>query len=108
MKENLLDKIIDRWWNILILLGCGFVFISMAFKADFLKSSYIFGMGIGIILIGISFSIATSEICKSQFGPCFMRLTQIKHTLITKIILSVGLFLTIIFFFLILFDLITK
>lgn len=108
MKENLLDKIIDRWWNILILLGCGFVFISLAFKADFLKSSYIFGMGLGIILIGISFLIATSEICKAAYGSDFIRLTQIKHTVITKIILCVGLLLTIIFFSLILFDLVTK
>ena len=105
MKENLFDKIIDRWWNILILLGCGFVFISFAFKSDFLKSSFIFGMGLGIILIGISFLIATSQICEGIYGNNFMRLTQIKHTLITKIILGVGILLTTFFFLWILIDL---
>jgi hypothetical protein len=111
MKEGLklLDKILDKWWNVVIFLGFGFLIISLFFQITFLKPSYIFGLGLGMIMVGLSFLIAQkqySTITQIGFSHQLITIKPTEHNLFTSCLFIIGLLVIIIFFFLILFNLI--
>ena len=46
---------IDKWYKVLILAGAYLVFASLQYKIDFLPQKYLFGFGLGIFLLGLSY-----------------------------------------------------
>jgi len=98
---------LDSWWKAVLYLGVGAVICSFIFKVDFIETKHLFGLGIGMILIGISYWIAEKEFShikppNAYTGPAaFMTWKSIKHNPITVLLLLGGLGLVGLFGFLI-------
>lgn len=101
-----LEKIlIERWYNIILMLGIGLIGSSFAFEISFLNKKHLIGLAVGLILIGISFNIARKYI-STPFKGGFFQSESIIHTLLTKLILIVGIFIAIFFLTLLIISLI--
>jgi len=98
---------LDSWWKAVLYLGVGSVICSFVFKVDFIEDKHLFGLGIGMILVGISYWIAEREHStikppNAYTGPAaFITWKTIKHNPVTVILLLIGLGLFGLFGFLI-------
>jgi hypothetical protein len=99
---------LDKWFVVLLYLGVLMIAASMIFNVEFLEEKHAFGFGLGLILIGLSFWIAEKNY--SQFVPPsaytggsagILQWKNIKHNVVTVILLILGLVLTGLFGFLI-------
>jgi len=104
-----LEKIkLDTWWKFILLLGIGFIACSLYFQVDFIENKHLFGFGIGLIFIGISFWIAETEYSTIKppnaytGGPAVVSWKEINHNPITIFLFILGIISICIFGFLIL------
>jgi len=105
---NFLERLkIDSWWKVVLLLGIGSIFMSFTIDVDFVQERYLFGVGLGMLLIGISYWIAEKSFSEIKppnvyTGPAaLISWKEIHHNLITCIMLTLGLILICLFGFLI-------
>ena len=92
-----LEKIlIERWYNIILLLGVGLVGSSFMFEINFLNRKHLIGLGIGLILIGISLNIARKYFY-TPYSSGFIQKEAIMHSWFTKLILIFGVIIAAIF-----------
>lgn len=98
---------IDTWWKVVLLLGSGAIFMSLTIKADFLQNKHLFGLGMGMLIIGISYWIAEKKYSTIKppnvyTGPtALISWKEIHHNPITGIMLIFGFILICLFGFLI-------
>lgn len=98
---------LDLWYGIVLYVGVLMIAASLFFEVDFLKEKHLFGFGLGMFLVGISFWIA--EKYAHSFKPpnfytggaALISWKIIKHNPISIIILLLGLGLIGLFGFLI-------
>ena len=97
---DLLKQIkLDRWYGVTLYLGV-LSCIAPFFKGvEFLNAKHIFGLGIGLILISLSNFIANMHMHQPMPGG-FLHWEQVIHTPLTKIMLSIGFIITMLFLFL--------
>lgn len=102
--ENLSLK---YWWNWLAYLGVGlFVFVFIYGKEiDLIERKHLLGLSIGMFLVGFSHIIAFKNFTIPQHGG-FWSGKDIFHNTFTRILFGVGLIITGVFLFLILWKLI--
>jgi len=105
---NFLERLkIDSWWKVVLLLGIGSIFMSFTIDIDFVQERYLFGVGLGMLLIGISYWIAEKSFSEIKppnvyTGPAaLISWKEIHHNPITCIMLTLGLILICLFGFLI-------
>jgi hypothetical protein len=92
-----LEKIlIERWYNIILLLGLGLVGSSFMFEINFLNKKHLVGLGVGMIIIGLSLNIARKYFY-TRYPTGFMQEEGILHNWYTKLMLIVGIIIVIIF-----------
>jgi len=98
---------IDTWWKIILLLGVGAIFMSFTVKIDFIQNKHLCGLGIGMLLLGISYWIAEQRFStikppNAYTGPtALISWKEIHHNPITAILLSLGFIFIGLFGFLI-------
>jgi hypothetical protein len=98
---------LDKWYTLVLYLGVFFIVASLYFAIDFLKEKYLFGLGAGMVMVGLSFFIAekTLSTIKSPNaytgGPTWISWKEIRHNFFSVALLIIGLFLICIFGFLI-------
>jgi hypothetical protein len=98
---------LDSWYGIVLYVGILIIAASLFFQVDFLQEKHLFGLGLGMLLIGLSFWIAEgyAHIFKPPNyytgGPAILYWRVIKHNPISIIILLIGIGLTGFFGFLI-------
>lgn len=98
---------LDTWWKFVLYLGVASVLSSLYFKIDFIKSKHFFGLGVGMILVGISFWIAEKHFSKIKppnvymGGAALISWKKIQHNPFTKILFLIGISFIVIFGFLI-------
>src|SRR5690606_16959396 len=88
---------LDAWWGMVFYLGVGAIVSSFFFQIDFIESKHLFGLGLGMILIGLSFWMAERKLSKIQ-PPHFstggsallFSWNEIRHNPITLIVLFIG------------------
>tara|TARA_R110000751_G_scaffold233433_1_gene334251 strand:- start:164 stop:472 length:309 start_codon:yes stop_codon:yes gene_type:complete len=96
MLENLK---LDRWYGIVLYLGVALIAASLLFKPKFIEQKHVFGLGIGMIIIGIAYIM--SEKYWNKLAIDGMLSTKInKHSFITKTMIVIGLALVVLFGFL--------
>ena len=103
--NNLLK--LGKWYAIVLYVGIGFMFASIYFKINFIEEKHLFGLGVGMFMIGISFFKA--EKGKSAIKPpnaytggaLLFSWKEIRHNPVTKFLLIIGVLLCFPFGFLI-------
>ena len=98
---------LDKWYALVLYLGAFFIVASLYFTIDFLEEAHLFGLGLGMVLVGLSFLIAekTLSVIKSPNaytgGTALFSWKEIHHNFFTATLLIIGLLLVCIFGFLI-------
>ena len=91
---------LDTWWGIVLYMGVACMAASLYIKVDFIEQKHLFGFGLGMFLIGLSFIMANKTATTFIHGGMLStKITQ--HNFISVIILIIGLVLTGIFCFLV-------
>lgn len=91
---------LDKWYGIVLYLGAMMMAASLYFKVDFIEEKHLFGLGIGLVLIGLAYWI--SERYLNQIAYNGILSTQIiKHNPISIILLIIGVLLVTLFGFLV-------
>lgn len=92
-----LEKIlIERWYNIILLLGVGLIGSSFMFDINILNKKHLIGLGIGMIIVGLSLNIARKYFY-TRYLNGLMQEEGILHTWYTKLMLIVGVIIIAIF-----------
>ena len=91
---------LDKWWAIVLYLGLLMIVASLLFHPAFLQEKHAFGLGIGLIMIGLSFFMAQKVATQVAYGG-LLSIPIIKHNVGSIIVLIIGICLTAIFGFLI-------
>ncbi len=94
---------LNTWWKVILWLGVVADAATFIFNIDFINKKYLFGLGLGMILIGISYWIAQktystlkpSNVYTGQAG--ILSWKEINHNPVTVILLTLGITLVIIF-----------
>ena len=103
---------LDKWWVFVLYLGVGANVAALMFQVDFIEERHLFGLGIGLIMIGLSFWIAEEKFSRIKppnvytGGVALISWTEIRHNWFTNILLIAGVGITGLFGFLIIKDLI--
>ena len=98
---------LDTWWKAVLYLGVGAVASSFFLNVAFIEAKHLFGLGSGLVFIGIAYWIAEKEHsvikhANAYTGPAaFLTVKTIKHNPATIILLILGLGLFGLFGFLI-------
>ena len=91
---------IDIWWKAILILGVLAAIGAATFEIDFLERKHLFGLGIGMILIGFGFWKSWKTLTEFVIGG--MLSTQVyKHDFISVMLIIIGIILTGLFGFLI-------
>jgi hypothetical protein len=95
--------VLDTWWKAVFWLGVIADAASVIFPIDFINKKYLFGLGLSMIMIGISYWKSQKTI--SAFKPPnaytggagVLSWKEIRHDPFTVILLSLGIIFLVIF-----------
>ncbi|MDD5438165.1 MAG: hypothetical protein PHC70_03405 [Patescibacteria group bacterium] len=96
---NLLEKLrLDTWYCLVLYLGALLVMASLIIKdIAFLNNRYLFGLGSGMVLIGLSYCIAEKKLSaikspNAYTGPAaLLSWREIHHSFVTIALLIIGI-----------------
>ena len=103
---------LDTWYGIVLYLGCLLIAASLFFKVEFLEEKNLFGLGLGMFLIGISFYKAEKTLNTIKppnvytGGPALISWKEIHHDIFSFILLIIGIILSGLFGYLLIKNLI--
>lgn len=81
---------LDRWYGIVLYLGVALISASLLFKPQFIEQKHIFGLGIGMILIGIAYVMSERQLSEIAYGGILS--TKInKHNFVSIILIIIGI-----------------
>jgi hypothetical protein len=96
--DNFFQKFeLDIWWKFLLMLGVIFSISPIIFDIKILDARHLVGLGLGLILIGISYFIANRHISQMVYGGILSTQAAI-HTWYTRVILVTGIIVSVVFF----------
>lgn len=88
---DFLEKIkLDRWFGIVLYLGVGLLGITFFTKPEFVEKKHLLGLGLGCILIGISYFIAEKHLTEFIRGG-MLKTKILQHNFISYLILILGI-----------------
>lgn len=89
---------LDRWYRIVLYLGVALIASTLFFKIEFLEQKNIFGLGIGMIIIGVAHIMSERHISEIAYGGILT--TEIKkHNCVSMLLIIIGIGLIGIFGF---------
>ncbi len=91
---------IDTWWKAILILGILSTIGAATIQIPFIERKHLFGLGLGLICIGISYWMALKYVSSMHLGG-ILSTKVIRHDFISIIILIIGLVLTALFGYLI-------
>lgn len=94
---------IDSWWKVVLWIGIALCGIVLIFDVNIVDAKHLLGLGIGLIIVGISIFGAQKYYVQQapEFNGIFKgHITQ--HNAITRCGLVIGSIISIVFLFLIL------
>lgn len=91
---------IDIWWKAVLMLGILAVVGASLFKIEFLEGKHLFGIGLGMIMIGLGFWKAYKTFSQFGFGG-ILSWKDYRHDIVSILLIVVGIGLTGLFGFLI-------
>lgn len=110
---NLLQNLkLDKWYGIVLYLGTLSVAASLFTNISFVQTKYLFGFGLGAVLVGLSFWMAEKNMSAIKppnvytGGAALLTWKEIRHNPFTLVLLIIGICLVCLFGFFIIKDLI--
>ena len=101
---NLINKLrLDSWWNLIMYLGVLLGAASLKLDIKFIENKNLFGLSLGMIMLGISFWIAEKEQSaikpsNAYTGPAaLISWREIHHNFFSLFCLVISIFLILIF-----------
>jgi len=91
---------LEQWWNIILYIGILLVAATLMFDISFLDKKHLFGLGMGLVIIGIAQNIALKHITIPGIGG-YWQTKDIIHNRFTKLLLIFGVLISLCFFVLI-------
>lgn len=91
---------VDIWWKAVFILGVLTGIGSLMFNVDFIENKHLFGLGLGMVFIGVAQWMAWKTISQFAFGG-ILSTRIIKHNIVSCIVLIIGIGLIGLFGFLI-------
>ncbi|PWS26299.1 hypothetical protein DHW03_16055 [Pedobacter yonginense] len=88
----------DKWYGVVLYLGFACCAAPFFGKVVFIDQKHLFGVGVSLLLISLSFFIADKHVFWRE-GAYLVQTKVIKHSLLTYMILSIGILMLIIFLF---------
>mgnify|MGYP000088384364 CR=1 FL=1 len=83
---------LDKWYGIVLYLGVALITASLFFKPEFLNLKHIFGLGIGMIVLGIAHIMSERHMSEIAYGGILTtKMNQHNFTTIILIIIGIGL-----------------
>lgn len=96
---NILEKLnLDRWFGIVFYLGVLLMAGAMFGTADFVQKKDVFGLGLGMILIGIAHFIAEKYL-NEFIGTGIVYTKVLKHNFLTILLIIIGSIMSAFFLF---------
>lgn len=98
---------LNTWYGITLYLGVLLIIGAFYFDKDFLEEKHVFGLGIGMVLVGLSMIMSekhVSTIKPPNFytgGPALLSWVENRHNVFTIILMIIGICLIGLFGFLI-------
>jgi len=81
---------LDSWYGIVLYLGVLLIAASLFLKPDFLEQKHIFGLGVGMIIVGIASIMSERNKSEIAFGGILS--TKInEHNFVTIILIIIGI-----------------
>lgn len=81
---------LDQWYGIVLYLGVALIGASLFFKPKFIEPKNIFGLGIGMILIGIAYLMSEKHLNEIAYGG--ISSTKInRHNFVTIVLIIIGI-----------------
>ncbi len=99
MSEWNLFKI-DSWWKAVLMLGILAVIGASIFQINFIESKHLFGLGIGMIMVGLGFWKAYKTFSQFAYGG-IISWKDFKYDIVSVILIIIGIILSGLFGFLI-------
>jgi hypothetical protein len=96
MKNILETLTVNVWWKFVLMLGVVISGVALTVDVKILSEKHFFGLGVGLIFIGVSCLIANKHINIPYLGG-MLSTEKLIHTPITKILFAIGLAITILF-----------
>ena len=96
---------LEEWWQGVLVIGILCCSAALLFRVDFLESKHLFGLGFGMILIGVSLWIATRSLSWIKppnaytGGAALITQKVVKHNFVTILFLIAGIILVCMFGF---------
>lgn len=91
---------IDTWWKAVFALGIIACVGASIFNIEFIERKHLFGLGLGMLLIGLSYWMAWKTANTFHLGG-ILSWQVVKHNFVSIILLLIGIGLTGLFGFLI-------
>lgn len=80
---------LDRWYRIVLCLGVALITSTLFFKIEFIDQKNIFGLGIGMIIIGVAYIMSERQISEIAYGGIIS--TEInKHNCVSMLLIIIG------------------
>jgi hypothetical protein len=105
MKEIINMSKVNIWWKSVLILGIAASGTALMVDIKILNEKHLFGLGLGLITIGMSCFIANKHINMPYQGG-ILSTEKLVHNVSTRIMFSIGLAITILFLTLLIIDLI--
>jgi len=81
---------INTWWKAVLVLGVLAAIGASIFEIEFIDRKHLFGFGLGLIFIGISYWMAWKTASSIAFGG-ILSTKIVKHNFVSIIILIIGI-----------------
>ena len=91
---------IDTWWKAVFILGLISCVGASSFTISFIEKKHLFGFGLGLLFIGLSYWMAWKKAVTMHLGG-ILSWPIIKHNFVSILLLLIGIGLITLFGFLI-------
>lgn len=87
---------LDDWWKVIMFIGVILCAVGLIFNIEIVSPKHLIGLGFGFFLIGLAYFIARKYINWVEYGGMFTK-QIISHNIATRIILTIGIIISILF-----------
>ncbi len=81
---------LDKWYGIVLYLGVALIAASLLFKPEFIEQKHAFGLGVGMILIGLAYVMSETQHNEIAYGGILTQKYN-KHNFVTIVLIMIGL-----------------
>lgn len=96
---------IDQWWKGVIIVGLLMTIGSVLYPIHFLENKHLFGLGIGLMLLGFGFWISYKNVIQSN-GLHLIQWRDNVPSILSVIVVFFGILVSLFFFILLIIDLV--